>query len=328
VETSLTGNIWKTELDRTLATEVAVDSGGVIVGGGAGTVLSIDPETGTKNWGNQVDELLLSTPAITSERAFVASGSVYAFGREEGELLWEQSANGVANAPNVHDGIVYTTETVTGRVRGLQVDSGAEVWKKSIPPSEYPPAVDDTGVYAATNKGVLCFDHEGTKRWERHNSSHRSPVTPPVLTDSHLYYCSRHGDVVCLDTDTGAVLWRKTLKQGASLSAPAISPNGVVVHVDGRNLALLEGQTGKVIDTVTTSDERSSNSELLLYHPVVCDDRAVLHGGDRDVHLVEIAENGMDHLGTIDLQQDVTVTPLVLDGVLYASGKHISAIAL
>lgn len=74
----------------------AVTPGHVVFGARNRFVYSVDPESGTKNWGVELKAKIDGSPVIVGQRVYVGStdGRFYTLSLENGEKVWEKQFNG------------------------------------------------------------------------------------------------------------------------------------------------------------------------------------------------------------------------------------------
>lgn len=134
-------------------------------------------------------------------------------------------------------------------------------------------AVVGSRVFAAGNDGadqdkVSCLDLETGKAVWQHSLAVRTqphemsivppgPASTPTVVDGRVFFLSREGDLLCLDTLSGKVLWQKSLLKDLGgkrpvygySNSPAVVAGKLYLDVGGStgSTACLEAATGKVI---------------------------------------------------------------------------------
>jgi len=147
------------------------------------------------------------------------------------KLVWEKPLEPSYSGPIVHDGIVFVTQTVnkqSEQVTAFRIETGEQVWKKDWAGSMSVP------FFAAANGS-----------WIR---------STPAVTDGHLVVGGMRDVLVCLDPETGGMIWTNDFvqTQGSKVpsfgfvSSPLIDGEFVFVQAGGALLKLELG-TGKVV---------------------------------------------------------------------------------
>jgi outer membrane protein assembly factor BamB len=133
-----------------------------------------------------------------------------------GGRLYTMSNTGTKEDPNTHEDVVYC----------LAADTGREIWRYSY-------------------KCGLNFK----------SNTPGGPFATPAVDGDRVYTFSRKGDVLCLDTKKGRVLWHRDVKeelalpppfQGGFAGSPLVLGKMVILNAGGAGTAL-DKHTGKVI---------------------------------------------------------------------------------
>ncbi|MFM7243257.1 MAG: PQQ-binding-like beta-propeller repeat protein [Planctomycetaceae bacterium] len=227
--------------DGPLCTPV-VHEGKVVVFGAQGMLACIDAATGRRLWQRPTHREFDaqegyfgagSTPLVVGGRVIVNVGGregdagIVAFDLAAGETLWASTREGASySAPIAVDLAGATRALVVTRLSCLLLDpaTGRVGW--TFPFGQRGPTVnaatpvrlaaDRFLVTAAYGIGSVCaaFDADGARPiWEGVDSL-ASQYATPMLVSGRLYAIDGRDDVppadfVCLDPDTGRVLWRE-----------------------------------------------------------------------------------------------------------------------
>ena len=223
---------WSEELGSSIAGAVTVDGDRAFVATVGeqqtpGVVVALDRSTGDELWRSAKDVVrgnLVSAPVVADGRILVLEpGSVVALDAADGRLLWRReivnplapypfSPQGISSvAPVSADGMVFAVD-VTGRVYGLDAETGAELWDQAL--------------------------------------NDPSPLTPPVLTGDHLLVPTNSGTLYAVDQATGHLVFR--IDSGGSFLRGLAGGGDVLIGVTGGNdaglVAFAEDPTGALID--------------------------------------------------------------------------------
>ncbi|AKA37956.1 outer membrane protein assembly factor BamB [Yersinia ruckeri] len=197
------------------------------------------------------------------------------------------------------------------------------------------PAWQGSSVFAADRKGLVkAMDIEtGKEIWqtnlsEKTNfySSNRSAMLSGGLTvsGSHVFVGSEKAIVYALNADDGKVAWQTTVA-GEAMSRPVVSDGMVLVHTTNGMLQALNESDGAIKWTlnldVPSLSLRGESS------PTVAFGAAIVGGDNGRVSAVMMQQGQLiwqqrisQVTGTteIDRLNDVDMTPVVVDGVVYA----------
>jgi outer membrane protein assembly factor BamB len=223
---------WSEDLGASIAGAVTVDGERALVATVGeqqtpGNVVALDRSTGEELWRTAEDVVrgqLVSAPVVVDGRILVLEpGSVLALDAADGRLLWRReivnplapypfSPQGISSvAPISADGMVLAVD-VTGRVYGLDAETGAEVWDQAL--------------------------------------NDPSPLTPPVLAGDHLLVPTNSGTLYAVDPATGHLVFR--IDAGGSFLRGLAGGGDVLVGVTGGDdaglVAFAEDPGGVLID--------------------------------------------------------------------------------
>jgi outer membrane protein assembly factor BamB len=192
-----------------------------------GVVVALDRSTGDELWRSADDVVrgnLVSAPVAVDGRILVLEpGSVLALDAADRRLLWRTeilnpltpypfSPQGISSmAPVSADDMVFVVD-VTGRVYGLDAETGAVRWDQAL--------------------------------------NDASSLTPPVLTAEHLLVPTNSGTLYAVDPATGHLLFR--IDSGGSFLRGLAGGGDVLIGAIGGDdagiVAFVEDPTGVLID--------------------------------------------------------------------------------
>jgi len=194
----------------------------------------------------------LVLPVVPSAPAAMDQDRVYiplrqdllvALGRETGLVEWTRTID-TADPIVVGQAILFTISR--GRIRALDVATGADLWSVEVDEPITAPLVWDSGwLIAITEPGdVLAFRAaDGALIWRRAlgaPSSH--PAVPGA--DKALYFTLADGRVVALELEGGDPLWEQRLP--GTLSEPAAARDRVFVGSTDNFFYALDAETGSL----------------------------------------------------------------------------------
>ena len=197
--------------------------------------------------------------------------------------------------PAAQDGVVYAADRF-GKVKAVDANSGKEVWSVNL--------AEKTGFFSANRPALLS-----------------GGVT---VSGGHVYVGSEKAQVYALNTSDGTTAWQ-TRVAGEALSRPVVSDGVVLVHTSNGQLQALDENSGAVKWTVNldmpTLSLRGESA------PVVAYGAAVVGGDNGRVSAVLLNQGQMiwqqrisQAVGATEIDRlgDVDVTPVVVNGVVYA----------
>ncbi len=217
--------LWKTEL-AVVGSTPAVAQNALVVGTTKG-FSAVDIRTGDILWtydlrelrcvpGSQFCEHFVSSPVVTDERVFVGTGTNFfdweldreltrllCLDLQSGHLLWEKEAPiYVFSSAAVLDNIVFFT---SAQLEAVDIDSGKEIWYYH--PSELDlmsdPIIVRGIVIASGHDGIVAADvNSGEVVWK---TGPETGVSSLATDGKKLVGVS--AALVCLDADTGTILW-------------------------------------------------------------------------------------------------------------------------
>jgi len=232
-------------------------------------------ETGLlKEWPKDGPKLLWTAKGMGEgySSVSVAGGVIYTAGAknkanyvfafdQSGKLLWEKAAGGVWDAkraharqysgsratPTVNQGVVYYLSDL-GRLLALDAKTGAEKWSLNLAEK-----------YKAEEMPMYGFSES------------------PLIVGNRLYV-SVYGDkttAVCLDKNTGSVIWESERVAGGTGDSYAGYASFVYAENSGfkqliaftsGNLYGMNADNGKVLWTVPFNNSRNNNCTDVIYH--------------------------------------------------------------
>jgi outer membrane protein assembly factor BamB len=219
----------------------------LVVGTLDGHVYGVDATTGKQLWSAEVDDEVISPPAIDAGMVYVRtnSGNVYALDANNGERKWVYDQANVpllslrGNGPLLaaHGVVMFGSDD--GNVVSLRSDTGAIQWKLPITKGlgrtdiEKLNDADDTLqldgniLYATAYHGELtAIDAEqGQQLWTRAFSSY----VGVGVADKDLVGVDDDSLVWAFSKDGGGDMWKQDALQYHWLTAPAIQGNYAVV---------------------------------------------------------------------------------------------------
>jgi outer membrane protein assembly factor BamB len=258
-----------------------------------GRVYALDPASGKTIWRAQTGKRVISGPTVSGNAVFVGSmdGHVIALKRADGTDYWRTTLSSEVLAPPVSDGTLTIARAGDGKIYALSSVSGTQVWMfdRTVPNLTLRglgrPEINGSLVFVGMDNGRVAGVRmaDGQAQWEqliaaptgRNELERLTDVDATLLLDgSELFAASFGGEIVCLDGDTGQVLWRRSLRSYTGMARV----NDLVIVTDESGVVWgLDARTGAA----------AWKNEDLLYRklspPAVFADQVVV--GDFDGYL-------------------------------------------
>lgn len=224
------------------------------------------------------------------------------------------------------------------------------VWSRSVGNgvgdfySHLRPAFQDNHIYAADRQGlVMAMNAEnGEKLWsvnlgEKEGWFSRSDALLSgglTVSGSKVYVGSEHAVVYALNSDDGSVAWKTTVA-GEAISRPVVSDGLVLIHTSNGMLQALDESDGTIKWTISLDiPSLTLRGESA---PAVAYGAAIVGGDNGRVSAVLLQQGQMiwqqrvaqpTGATEIDRLNDIDMTPVVVDGVVYTLGYNGSLSAL
>ena len=207
---------WVFETENWVWANPIIDGSTLFVSSMDHHLYAVDAQTGQELW-----RFAGSTSALPASPAFVAGvlyvgsldGHVYAIEADSGSLLWEvRLEGGIWGTPRV-EGDTLFTGTLNGLVYALSTADGSVVWQSEADGDiRGSLAYVDGTVYSGSEAGQLyAFDartgaETGSPLGQQIDNA--SIYTPPVYDGKQLYIVATDGQVLALDLERKAIVWK------------------------------------------------------------------------------------------------------------------------
>ncbi len=267
-ETLKVGKVWSTQVGDGMGKHglnmgPMYSSGTLFAADYKGRLVSINAETGRKNWELKTKQSFSGGPGVDESHIYMGTidGRVVAFDRDNGDELWNaQVSSEVLVPPAAADGIVVV-RCIDGRVFGLDADNGARVWiyDHSVPlltlRGNANLLVRGGVVFVGYDDGSVVTLHlnDGTLLWSQ------SVITPEgrtelerladigqqmVIVAGDLIVSSYKKHVVSLAVDSGRLLWFKDISSATGIQ---VDRTNLAVSESNGDLWLLDRRNGSTL---------------------------------------------------------------------------------
>ncbi len=216
--------LWTSRVSSEVIAPAAISDAAVIVLGGDGSVVALDPKSGTRKW--TIQRVLPSLTVRSSAIPVIVRGAVFV-GTAQGKLLAIDTANGSI-------GWEATVATPKG---ASELERLVDVVGR--------PSVDGERICAAAFQGrVACFDVvRGSLLWSRDASS----LTGALLDNKYVYIIDEKGVAYAFDKTTGGTVWKQDVLAGRRATGTALLGDNLAVQDSEGAVHLIERATGKIV---------------------------------------------------------------------------------
>ena len=278
--------LWRTDTHVRLGGGPSVHGGLLVVGGSDGQVLALNAGDGKLLWKVRLSGEVISAPAVSGQLIAVRTidGVLHALSPQDGHELWETqqhmpalSLRGAA-IPVIVDHMVISG-FANGKVLAVNAADGSQVWLATISDPSGRTAIerlaDVHGAAIVAGKDVYTVGYHGTvdmlalksgQPWWTHKASSFRGL---ALGEHAVYLSTEDGTVEALNRKNGALLWHQPALRYRALTAPAVSPDGVVVADFQGYVHWLNKQTGAFEARVESGGVRVSNPPVAIGNEVI-----------------------------------------------------------
>ncbi len=184
--------------------------------------------TNTSEWGNGIDV----TPIIAGDKIYVfaANGSIWAFNRTNGDLIWKNKTTGgtlQTSTPAYGDGKIFVAAE-SGDLFAFDAVTGAELWTVHVTDKNFecPITYFDHRIYlgeglsgGVTTKYYYCYSDAGTEIW-----SHAITTTAGFLWNGasvvgdYIVFATHEGELISVYRNNGTLADEVNLTSDLSFS--------------------------------------------------------------------------------------------------------------
>ena len=221
-----------------------------------------------------------ASPLVAGDAVIVAADNVgpswlAAVHRSSGKILWRLPRGGgnsyatpVLRSGSPEQILLAGIETVTAR----RVHDGGEIWTIPGPVlSASTPAIGDgmlfvTGCTPESGISGIRLSDPPQTLW---NHRIKVEVPSPLYSDGLVYFTQDLGILLCVEAESGDIVWRKRLGGNAASSPVQVGSHILQCMEDGRTVILNAGRDGDVIG-------ENSLNEGIFATPVVTQGRLLI----------------------------------------------------
>ncbi len=275
-------------------------SGTIVAADYKGRLVSVDAETGRKNWELKTEQPFSGGPGLDDRQIYMGTidGRVIAYDRTSGTELWNaQVSSEVLTPPESADGIVVV-RCIDGRVFGLDEINGRRIWiyDHSVPLLTLRGNADllvragvvfvgyDDGSVASLKleDGSLIWNQTIVSPEGRTELQRLADIgTRMVIVASDLIVSSYKKRVVSLAADSGRLLWFKEI---SSATGVQVDRTNLAVSEANGDLWMLDRRNGSTLWKIDLMSNRGLTRPAFYGNYVVVGDKeGYLHWIDSDI---------------------------------------------
>jgi len=213
---------WSIKSDAAIYSAPIVEKLNVYFATGDGKIMALDAFSGELNWSVQLPGPLASTPALFNHKLAVPAfnGEIYCLDLHDGKVIWKTKLTELKHYSPfrskmfvIYDKLYLAAQDQIFYV--LHVDSG-EMLKSFYAKDLALYMVKKDRIYAfSDNEGLISYDLEGNEEWRsRKNEFSCCPRIYPVETSGRILVPDNKGEIICMVSSTGEILWKYPLNSG------------------------------------------------------------------------------------------------------------------
>jgi outer membrane protein assembly factor BamB len=276
--------------------------------------------------------------AYANGRVYVTTGfgEIMALDAASGDVIWRVQNNiAFSNAPTVRNGRIYVASQ-DSRLQAFNAQDGTRLWEHlaidepATVMGATSVAVNEQIVVAGFSSGeiVALSPVNGQEAWSESLTSRATQVTPlsqlnaivgrPVIDRDRIYVTSHGGRTVAMDVRSGERIWTADI---GSIETPwAMGDFVLLMALDGKLVSLSreQGRVRWIAELPAFENEAARKGRIRWAGPILAGGQVLLASSDGRLASVN-PQNG--EIGDIiDIDEPVSVTPVVADGMLYMLG--------
>jgi len=324
-----------------LAAAPVIGDGMLFAVGADGAIHCFDAKTGARRWTKSAameDDMKPSAfgggVSYSNGRIFATNGAgeVKALNAADGSDIWSvKPAGPLRGSPTIAFGQVYVM-TQDNQIIALSADDGSQLWNESGSTTQAgvfgvaAPAAGQGTVIAGYSSGELtAYRYEnGRTLWAdalaRTNISTQVGTltdidADPIIDSGRVYALGQGGRMAAYELVTGQRIWELNL---AGISTPAIAGEWIFTLTDDARMLAIARSTGRVrwiTQMQQWRDEKDKKGAIFWTGPVLAGDQLWIASSRGAVYRLSTGEGSAQ--GFADLDEEVSLPPVVADGMLY-----------
>lgn len=304
-----------------------------------GELVSIDPESGKRQWERELDQRIMAGVGGDSDNLYLVSDNarLMAYSRQDGKAEWDASLPNEVLSPPQSNGSIVVAQTIDGKVLAFDVRTGEKKWQYdgvvpalTVRATAAPLVGGDIVLVSFANGKLFALSTDnGQPVWQytvgepkgRTELERLVDVTSqPVVIDTAAIITGYQGNLAAVDLRNGQEIWSRPM---SSFRSPAIAKGNVYVAKSNGDVVAVDGSTRKII---WTQDKLAWRQ---LTQPLVADDYLLVGDFEGYLHVLSL-DNGTFQ-GQIEFDSDGLRAPLQTwrDRIIvYGNGGRLAALKL
>lgn len=257
--------IWRHQANAPIRTPPTASRGAVFFVTNTNEFVSLDEETGAKNWSYQSFEesariLSSASPAAAGDLVIApfSSGEIVAFLTDSGRPVWNDTLakttrltalstlNDIAGSPVIDRGLIYVVSHA-GRLVAIDIRTGQRVWEVPVASLQMPWVAGDYIFVISVDAELTCVSrNDGAVLWVSKLPRYkkvkkrrgRIAWAGPILTGDYLVLVSTEGDIVKVSPQDGSIIDEKEIGGGFIVSPIVADETIFVLSEEGKLIAL------------------------------------------------------------------------------------------
>lgn len=250
--------LWKSYIPYYMSSPPTVAGKYAFIGTWGGEVISIDLNTGTRQWSQATNAEVKSSPSVSQRGVYIGSwdSNLYCFDYQSGTLNWKMATS--YNLDHcISLGVDQGYLCAKDRIICVQLKDGVPLWFLKLDSQVVGEiAMDENNIYAITSGGYLysIAGRNGKINWKILIDSKTSTKNLIILSDT---ICVTSGSLLkVISLDTGRTLWQYDC--GVTISAPVCSNGKILVSTEVGSVMCFSRD-----DTLAGSENPSSSETQL-----------------------------------------------------------------
>lgn len=250
--------LWKTETKFGFTASPSIRNGRIYIGDNDGMFRCLNLETGAIEWEFQANAQIDSTANFSDENVIFGSydSSLYCLSQTDGSLVWKHTTDDQIRCSIVIDGRRTAVAGCDALLHVIDVSNGEKLTQVELTSqTAVAPSMVGSRAYFGMESGeFVCADMEQQKLvWTWKDDSREAPIRgSAAVTDDRVVFGTRGNQVICLNRDTGELLWKLATKRSVEGSTLVVGRRVYVGDATGQ-LLVVDLESGKLLQSVELS---------------------------------------------------------------------------
>ncbi len=308
---------WTFQTEGAIVSSPVVSKGLTFFGSSDGSLYAVELETGKKRWSFATDDIIDAPPLVHDGRVFFGSADFFfhALDAETGKSIWKyETEDKILGGANWARGADGKTRILVGsydtHLYCFSPEDGELLWKYET--ENYvngtPAILGDHVIFGGCDAVLHIISiTTGEKVAEVDLGTDCHVAGSVALADGKAYFGHYGNAFICIDLESGQLLWDHQDPQYAFFSSPAIAPNRIVFGGRNKHLTCVDKATGELLWTFKTKRKVDAS-------PVICGDRVICGSGDGRLYILDL-DDGTE-VWNYEIGQAIFSSPAVAAGMI------------